>query len=215
MVVDGYGGLLKNGWINTTMGLGTLEMWLNMRYMANLEWKQVQKVGLGIALCVRYVSKSSLSPKVGSYSYEQGHCIDGFYPIYPSNILLNSQLKVALLLDNTTEAWTGLVQWAGVHPQLLEGGHNTLLSFDAYTTFYYGHLLDGIIRARHNQFNEQKTTLSPLDQHFKNVLSDLAQRCIQLNCLSMSDVVTTLLDSECGESFEAPSHEIESSQTPE
>ena len=197
------------------MGLGTLEMWLNTRYMAKLEWKQIQKVGLGIAICVRYVSKSSVSPKMGFYSYEQGHCIDGFYPICPSNILLNSQLKVALLLDNTTNAWKGLVQWAGIHPQLSEGGHNTLLSVDAYTTYYYGHLLDGIIQACHDQFNEQKTTLSPLDQHFKSVLIDLAQRCIQLNCLSMSDVVTTLLDCECRDSYEAPIHEIESSQTPE
>lgn len=185
LVVDGCRGLLRSAWSSTSVGMGTLEMWLP--HLPS-EWKQVQKVGLGVALCLRHVSKTP--PNIGFYSPEQGN-IDGFYPIYPSNILLNSQLKVALLLDNTLSAWRGLVQWAGVHPQVGDGD-NILLSIEAYTTFYFGHLLSSIIKARRHSIPHKSPSSS--DRHFEFVLTNLAMRCIQLKCLSMTEVVTILLN---------------------
>ncbi|KAI5074725.1 hypothetical protein GOP47_0010686 [Adiantum capillus-veneris] len=184
LVMDGCQGLLKSGWANTTLGVGTLEMWL--QFMSP-EWKDIQKVALGVALCLRHVSRTP--PKIGFYSQELEN-IDGFYPIYPNNIVLNNQLKVALLLDNSPPAWKGLVQWAGIHPQVGEGADNILISIEAYTTFYFGHLLSFILKVRHSKINKLTTSL---DQHFEFVLTNLAMRCIQLKYLSMTEVVTILL----------------------
>ncbi|MCO5558483.1 hypothetical protein L7F22_012067 [Adiantum nelumboides] len=185
LVVDGCQGLLKSGWVNTTLGVGTLEMWL--QYMSP-EWKDVKKVALGVALCLRHVSKTP--PKIGFYSQELGN-IDGFYPIYPNNILLNSQLKVALLLDNSLPAWKGMIQWAGVHLQIGEGADNILISIEAYTTFYFGHLLSSILKVRLSKGD--KLISSSLDHHCEFVLTNLAMRCIQLRYLSMTEVVAILL----------------------
>lgn len=187
LVGDGYRGLLKAGWASTTLGLGTLETWL---HHLSPKWKDTQKVALGVALCLRHVSKTP--PRIGFYSHEQGS-IDGFYPIHPGNILLNNQLKVALLLDNSLAEWKSLIRWAGVHPQVGEGVENILLSIEAYTTFYFGHLLLSILKVHHAKKDCPTKTTSLSDHHYEFVLTNLSRRCIQLKYLNMTEVVTILL----------------------
>ncbi|KAH7434617.1 hypothetical protein KP509_06G026100 [Ceratopteris richardii] len=183
LVLDGPMGLLKSGWIRTALGLGTLEMWLQS---LSADWKNIHKVALGVALCLKHVCMTP--PKIGYYSQEHGS-VDGFYPIHPKNFLLNSQFKVALLLDNSPNAWKGLIQWAGAHPHAGEGADGILISIEAFTTFYYGHLLSFIINAHQSKSNSSLQH----HRHCEFVLTNLANRCIQLKYLSMTEVVTILL----------------------
>lgn len=182
-LVEGFPGLLRS-WSTTTLGMGTLQMWLPH---LPADWKVLHTIALGVALCLRYVSQTP--PKIGFFS-EEG--IDGFYPIEPHNILLDCQFKAVLLLDNSPDAWKRLSQWAGVHPQV-GTGDNILLSIESYTTYYFGQLLSSIIKARHTNVQNPEPIHSSLDQHLEFVLTNLAMRCIELKHISMTEVVTILL----------------------